>query len=271
MKIKVELGDIQKTLFMPVWARAVETQKNKPILIDKTAVTIIDSVDFDFSSMSQNVPEISQIAWIARCKRFDLIVKDFIERHPNGTVINIGCGLDTSYERINYSSIIWYDLDLPDVIDLKKKFLNESDNRKYIPSSFLDTKWFDDIIIKDKVLFISTGVFVYFEETAIKEFIIKVADKFDDSEIFFDVTSPKGLEIANQVIQKSGLDSRSFFKWGLTDKSIITSWDNRIRLLDTFYTFRIDGLELSAENEQIAKISDSLDIQYMVHLKITKK
>jgi O-methyltransferase involved in polyketide biosynthesis len=271
MKIKVELGDIQKTLFMPVWARAVETQKDKPILIDKTAVKIVDSVDFDFSHMSQNIPEISQIAWIARCKRFDLIVRDFIERHPDGTVVNIGCGLETSYERINDSSIIWYDLDLPDVIDLKKKFLNESDNRKFIPGSFLDTKWFDDIIISDKVLLISTGVFVYFEETAIKEFIIKVADRFDDSELFFDVTSPKGLEIANQVIQKSGLDSGSFFKWGVTDKSIITSWDNRIRLLDTFYTFRIDGLELSAENEQIAKISDSLDIQYMVHLKIIKK
>ena len=130
------------------------------------------------------------------------------------------------------SSIRWYDLDLPDVIELKKKFLNESDNRKYIPCSFLDTKWFDDIIIKDKVLFIATGVFVYFEESVIKEFIIKVADRFNESELFFDVTSPKGVEIANQVIQKSGLDSRSFFKWGLTDKAIIQSWDNRINLIE---------------------------------------
>jgi O-methyltransferase involved in polyketide biosynthesis len=245
-----------------------ETQKNKPGLIDKTAVKIIDSVDFDFSLMSQNVPEISQIAWIARCKRFDHIVRDFIQRHPNGTVINIGCGLDTSYERINDQSILWYDLDLPDVIELKKKFLNESDNRKYIPCSFLDTRWFDDIIIKDKVLFISAGVFVYFEESVIKEFIIKVADRFNESELFFDVTSPKGVEIANLVIQKSGLDSRSFFKWGLTDKAVIQSWDNRINLVATYYTFKIDGLELSPENEQIAKISDSLDIQYMIHLKI---
>ena len=267
-KIKVQLGDIQRTLFMPVWARAVETQKNNPILIDKTAVKIIDSVDFDFSPMFQNVPVISQIAWIARCKRFDLIVRDFIQRHPNGTIVNIGCGLDTSYERIIDKSILWYDLDLPDVIELKNKFLNESDNRKFISSSFLDTRWFDDINIKDKVLFISTGVFVYFEESVIKDFIIKIADKFDDSELFFDVTSPKGVEIANQVIQKSGLDSRSFFKWGLTDKAIIQSWDNRINLIATYYTYKIDDLELSAENEQLAKISDSLDIQYMIHLKI---
>jgi O-methyltransferase involved in polyketide biosynthesis len=267
-KIKVELGDIQRTLFMPVWARAVETQKNNPILSDKTAVKIIDNVDFDFSQMFQNIPEISQIAWIARCKRFDLIVKDFIKRHPNGTIVNIGCGLDTSYERINNHSVLWYDLDLPDVIELKKKFLNEMNNRKFISSSFLDNKWFDDIIIKDKVLFISTGVFVYFEEPVIRKFLINLADRFNDSELFFDVTSPKGVEIANQVIQKSGLDSRSFFKWGLTDKSIIQSWDSRIYLISTYYTYKIDGLDLSAENEKIAKISDSLDIQYMIHLKI---
>jgi O-methyltransferase involved in polyketide biosynthesis len=269
-KIKVELGDVQKTLFMPVWARAVETQKNKPILIDNTAVDIIDSVDFDFSSMSNNIPEISQVAWIARYLRFDLIVKDFINKHPSGTVVNIGCGLDTSYERTNCSSMQWYDLDLPDVIELKKKFLKETGNRKFISCSFLDTGWFDDIVINDNVLFLSTGVFVYFEETEIRDFIINVADRFDGCELFFDVTSPKGVEIANQVIQKSGLDSKSFFKWGLADKSVITSWDYRIKLLDTFYTFKIDGLDLSDENKKIAIISDSLGIQYMIHLQITK-
>lgn len=269
-KIKVDLDGVQKTLFMPVWARAVETLKDSPILIDNTSVRIIDTIDYDFSPMYQNVPELSQISWIARCLRFDQIVMEFIKNHPNGTIVNIGCGLDTSFERINSSSIIWYDLDLPDVIELKKKFINESNNRKFISSSFLDTKWFEEISIREKVLFISAGVFVYFDESVIREFIIKVADKFIESELFFDVTSPKGVEIANQVIQQSGLDSRSFFKWGLTDKSVIPSWDHRINLVATYYTYRIDGLKLSPENEQIARISDSLDIQYMIYLKINK-
>jgi O-methyltransferase involved in polyketide biosynthesis len=267
-KIRVALGDIQRTLFMPVWARAVETRKKNPMLTDNTAIKIMETVDFDFLPMFQNIPEISQIAWIARCMRFDLIVKDFIRRHPHGTIVNIGCGLDTSYERMNNHSLLWYDLDLPDVIELKKQFLNETENRKFISGSFLDSKWFDNIIIKDKVLFISTGVFVYFEESTIRDFLTSIADRFPDSELFFDVTSPKGVEIANQVIQKSGLDSGSFFKWGLTDKTLIQSWDNRINLLAAYYTYKIDGLVLSAENVQIAKISDSLDIQYMIHLKI---
>ncbi len=269
-KIKVELGDIQKTLFMPVWARAVETKKENPVLADKTALEIIDNVDFDFSQMTDNLPEISQIAWIARCKRYDLTVNNFINCHPNGTIVNIGCGLDTSYERIISNSIQWYDLDLPDVIELKKKFQNETEKRRFISGSFLDTSWFDKIAINDRILFISAGVFVYFEESEIRNFIIRVADRFGDSEMFFDVTSPKGLEIANQIIQKSGLDSRSFFKWALTDKSIIPSWDKRINLLHTYHTFKIDGLGLNNENKNTALISDSLDIQYMVHLKISE-
>jgi O-methyltransferase involved in polyketide biosynthesis len=270
-KIKVELGDLQKTLFMPLWARAIETQKEIPVLIDDAAVKIIKSVDFDFSVMTQNVPEISRLSWIARCKRYDMVIKDYINKNPDGTIVNIGCGLDTTFERTGSSTVKWYDLDLPDVIDLKTKFLKESDKRKFISCSFLDTTWFDDIIVNEKVLFISAGVFVYFEEKEIRDFLAKAADRFEDSELFFDVTSPKGLEIANQVIQKSGLDSRSFFRWGLTDKSIITSWDTRIKLLNTYYTFSIDGLRMSEENKQIALISDSLDIQYMLHLKISRQ
>lgn len=268
-KIKIELGDIQKTLFMPVWARAVESKKKERLLSDSTALGIIDSIDFDFTQMSQNVPEISQIAWIARCKRFDMIVREFLSLHPGGTVVNIGCGLDTSYERINDSNVQWYDLDLPDVIELKRKFQSETGKRKFISRSFLDIGWFDDIEINDRLLLISTGVFVYFEEEDIKNFMLRFVEKFENSDLFFDVTSPKGMEIANMVIQKSGLDSRSFFKWGLSDKSIITSWDSRIELINTYYTFRIDGLGLSDENKKIAEVSDSLDIQYMVHLRIS--
>lgn len=270
-KIQIELGNIQKTLFMPVWARAVETKKAQPVLTDPMAVQIIDSVDFDFSQMTKNLKEINQIAWIARCKRFDLIIKDFLNENPNGTIVNIGCGMDTTFERVDNKSVTWYDLDLPDVIELRKKFLNESDKRKFIASSFLDTNWFKEIPKENKILFISTGVFVYFDESVIKDFIIAVADNFIDSELFFDVTSPKGVEIANQVIKDSGLESSSFFKWGLADKSVITSWDPRIKLKNSYFTFKIKGLGLSFKNRIIGFLSDSAGVQYMVHLNIVRQ
>jgi O-methyltransferase involved in polyketide biosynthesis len=269
-KIKIALGEVQKTLFLPVWARATETKKDKPLLTDTMAIQIIDKVDFDFSKMTSNLKEINQIAWIARCKRFDLIINDFLKNNPDGTIINIGCGLDTTYERINNKSVMWYDLDLPDVIELRRSFFKESDKRKFIASSFLDTTWLSEIHTNNKIMFIATGVFVYFEEPIIKDFLLMVADRFPGAELFFDVTSPNGKKIANQVIKDSGLDSSSFLKWGLIDKSIIKAWDNRINILNTYYTFKIKGLGLSFKNKIIGFLSDSAGVQYMIHLKIMK-
>ena len=204
----------------------------------------------------------------ARSKRFDIIINNFLKDNPYGTIINIGCGLDTTYERINNQSVIWYDLDLPDVIELRRKLLMESDKRKFIASSFLDTDWLNKIQRDNEIMFISTGVFVYFEESAIKDFLIRIADRFPEAELFFDVTSPKGMQIANQVIKESGLDSSSYFKWGLIDKSIIKTWDNRIKILNTYYTFKIGGLGLSFKNRIIGFLSDSAGVQYMIHLKL---
>jgi O-methyltransferase involved in polyketide biosynthesis len=221
--------------------------------------------------MTSNLKEINQIAWIARSKRFDIIINNFLKDNPYGTIVNIGCGLDTTYERINNQSVIWYDLDLPDVIELRRKFLMESDKRKFIAGSFLDTDWLNKIQRDKKIMFISTGVFVYFEESVIHDFLIRIADRFPEAELFFDVTSPKGMQIANQVIKNSGLDRSSFFKWGLTDKSIIETWDNRIKILATYYTFKIKGLGLSFKNRIIGFLSDSAGVQYMIHLKIDSK
>lgn len=266
-KIKVELGDVQKTLFMPVWARAVESQKKKPILKDETAIKIIDAVDYDFEKMSENISAISQIAWIARCKRFDSVINNFIKKHPQATIVNIGCGLDTMYERINNTIVHWYDLDLPDVINLRKKFLPESENRKFIAGSLLDTSWFN-LVNKKNVMFVLKGVLVYFQEEEVKNFLIKIADTFPEVELFFDVTSPKGVTIANDVILKSGLDSKSFFKWGIKNKNEFALWDKRIKLMDTYYTYKIKGLHLSFKNWITGFVSDLLNIQYMVHLRI---
>jgi O-methyltransferase involved in polyketide biosynthesis len=267
-KIKVVLGDIQKTLFMPVWANAIETQKEKAVLTDQKAVDIIDSVDYDFNQITKNVSDLSQIAWVARCKRFDSVIHNFIETHPQTIIVNIGCGLDTMYERINNQSVLWYDLDLPDVIDLRKKFFSESENRKFITASLLDTSWFKQIVEKTNVMFVLKGVLVYFKKEQVKKFLSDIANFFPGAELFFDVTSPKGVEVANSVIKKSGLDSKSFFQWGIKNRNEFVSWDKRLKLISTYYTYKIQGLHLSLKNRITGSISDLLDIQYMVHLRI---
>jgi O-methyltransferase involved in polyketide biosynthesis len=266
-RVNINLGNVQKTLFLPLWGRAVETRKRKPLLVDKTAVKIIGQVDYDFSQMTQNLDELSQIAWIQRSLICDEVIRKFLTSHPEGTVVNVGCGLDTTFERTDNGKLKWYDLDLPDVIELRRKFIQESERRKFLAASFLEKEWLEKIEVKGNVLFIAAGVFYYFEERQIKDFIIRLINKYPGSEMLFDVASPIGVRVANKkVVESSGLDERSHLKWGLENKKDIPAWDSRIKIIRTYYYFRT--LRMSLRNILMGMLSDYLGIQYMLHLKL---
>lgn len=267
-RIKIQLGHVQKTLFMPLWARAKETQKEEPLLIDRKAVEIINSTDYDFSLLEQSIEELSVISWISRCRLYDEIINKFIIANPDGSIVDIGCGMDTYYERAINSSVQWYELDLPDVIELRKHFFQETEKRKFIASSFLDAHWFNKVVSKQKVLFISAGVFPYFEEKEIKPFFKSLVDTFSDCEILFDVTSSHGVRAANRIIKKTGLGIDAFMKWPLGNANKILKWDTRLQLINTYYTYKQKNLKLNLKNRILGVISDFLNIQYVLHLKL---
>ncbi|MCE1254019.1 MAG: class I SAM-dependent methyltransferase [Anaerolineae bacterium] len=266
-KVNVELGHVQKTMFLPLWGRAVETQKDNPRLVDPAAVEIIQKVDYDFSSLAGRLSPLSQFAWIKRAIFTDRVARDFLKNHPHGTIVNIGCGLDTSFERVDNGSLLWYDLDLPDMIELRKKFIRENERRKFIASSFLEKEWLTQIKVNDGLLLIAAGVFYYFQESQIKDFLCCMADLFPKCEIVLDVCSPYGVKTANKmVIKNSGLDEKSFLTWGIKSPREILNWDRRYKILNTFYYFS-DG-DVPLRLRLAGSISDWLKIQYMLHLQL---
>ncbi|HUI30823.1 MAG TPA: class I SAM-dependent methyltransferase [Candidatus Acidoferrales bacterium] len=269
-KTSVRLGDVQKTLLLPLWGRAVEAMKVRPLLVDRTATGIIDKIDYDFSTLTKNISDITQLAWIARSLLIDRLVSSFLNKYPGASIVNIGCGLDTTFDRIDNGSIRWYDLDLADVIDLRRKFIPESERRKFIASSFLDADWFKRLEKEEHILFIAAGVYYYFEKSQIRKFFLKVADAFPGSEMVFDASSPRGVRVANKlVIENAGLDEKSFLKWGLSNASELETWDRRIKVTDEYFYFRELKDRISLRARVIGCISDRLKIQYLVHVKFS--
>ncbi len=249
-------------------ARALESKKTKPMLTDTIATEIVESVDYDFTSLLSSTTELSRIAWIVRSTCFDRLIKDFIKRYPRATIVNIGCGLDTTYERINNGSILWYDLDLPDVIELRKHFINETANRKFIACSFLDNNWYRNIDCPERILFVAGGVYYYYDQEVIRTFLVKLCHVFPSCELLFDVTSEAGVRATNKVLRKIGIDDNYFLKWGLKSTDTILSWTPRLRLLGKYYTYKQEGVTMNLKNRILGMISDALDIQYIVHFKI---
>lgn len=266
-RVKIKLGHVQKTLFLPLWGRAVESKKRHPMLVDETAVKLIEQIDYDFAPLTQKMDELSQIAWVKRSQICDQVIKRFLTRYPNGTIVNLGCGLDTTFERIDNGQVRWYDLDLPDVIALRRQLIQETPRRTCIAASFLEQEWLTALSVEGPVLFMAAGVFYYFTEAEIKTFILRLLDRYPGSELLFDVCSPLGVKVANKkVVASAGLDEKSSLIWGLPNKKELLAWDPRIRILGTHYYFRT--LRIGVRNMIMGLLSDYLGIQYVLHLKL---
>lgn len=269
MENAVELGSVQKTLLLPLWGRAVETKKARPLLVDRTACRIVESIRYDFSTISQNISFISQLAWIARSLHTDRTIREFLERRPGAAVVNLGSGMDTTFERVDNGRLRWYDLDLPDVIELRRKYIPESDRRKFIACSLLDDRWLGQLPAADSIFFLASGVFYYFEEAQIKAFLIKLAHTFPGSEILFDACTPRGVRAANQkVIKAGGMDESAVLRWGLQSVREMESWDSRITVVAAYPLFRNMKRTLSMREKLGTFVCDSMRLMSMVHLRL---
>jgi len=236
------LEGAQKTLLLPLWARAKETLSTHPILTDKRAVEIVEGLhtcreyQSTFDLMEKNLEPFYRLSQLIRAKCIDDEIKTYLCSHPKATVVNIGAGLDTTFERVDNGEIKWYDLDLPEVISLRDRFLSESGRRKNIAKSVLDLSWFDEIgPVQNGLIFAACGVFFFLEAKQMRRLICELANRFPGSEIVFDTMSKLFLTISNwTVLGKGGMGSNARLQWSIQSAAEMTKWTNRISVMDEY-------------------------------------
>jgi O-methyltransferase involved in polyketide biosynthesis len=273
-KVKIELGDVQKTLLIPLFGRARESAKPDPLVKDDYAREIMKNIDYDFEGAFANVPFQFTLNCVVRAYHLDGALLKVIERHPDATIVNIGAGLDTTFHRVDNGKIFWYDLDLPDSIDLRRKLIPESDRNTFIAKSVFDTSWFKDVTVRgSKVFFISAGVLVYLEKTEIRRLFLEMIHEFPDSEIMFEIYSKKMLWLRNHVLARGQMKSDLFspMQWGVDSVKEIAKWSPNIKILDEFPYYSRVALEKYWDEKTLTpiKIMNFFKVMKMVHLQFT--
>ena len=126
----IDLSGVAETLLITLYIRAMESQRPDALIKDEKAVALVTSMGYDFSRIKQiKLDEDDKVALILRKLEFDRYARDFLARNPESVVVHIGCGLDARFERVDNGTIEWYDLDLPDVIELRRKLLGDEGGR----------------------------------------------------------------------------------------------------------------------------------------------
>ncbi len=102
-----------------------------------------------------------------RARQFDRFGLGFLKEHPAGTVVDIGCGLDTRFGRLDNGQMHWVGLDLPEVIELRRSLLPATARSCLIGCSALDFTWMDEV--SPPVIFLAEGLLVYFMEEDVRD------------------------------------------------------------------------------------------------------
>lgn len=117
------LPEVATALWMTLHDRARDASSARPILADRDAVALAEATGHDFSRF-RKLPAVFSMAHVARSACLDDVVRDFVARHPDGVVLDLGCGLDTRARRCAPPpGVDWYDVDLPEVVALRERLL----------------------------------------------------------------------------------------------------------------------------------------------------
>ncbi len=235
------LSGVAETLLITLYIRAMESQRPDALIKDEKAVALVTQLDYDFSRIKQiKIDEEDKVTLILRNLEFDRYTRDFLARHPEAVVVHIGCGLDSRFERVDNGRVEWYDLDLPEIIELRRKFIGgERERYHLLGCSVFESGWLNTVSKhrQHPFLFFAEGVFMYFEEAHVKSLVLMLRDRFPGAELIFDAFSPFLVRANNLRFRISHSKISARYHWGLKCGKDLESWGDGIYLLDEWFPF----------------------------------
>lgn len=224
------LGTIQETMLITLWARARESLRADAIIRDERSIDLCNAINYDFDQFRAGWK--SQIGVAVRDRLFDRIVRDFLKRHPEATIINLGAGLDLRFFRVDNGTVRWFDLDLPDAIALRRIYIKETDRLTFLEGSALDAPWMEYVRNQGNrpTLLIAEGVLMFFEQEQVRDLFDRYSATFRGGEMLFDCIGP--LMVRFPFLHDTLPRTKARFTWGVRKKSDILKWGKNWQVRD---------------------------------------
>ena len=235
------LSGVAETLLIPLYIRALESQRPDALLKDERAVAFVTQMAPAFYRIKQiKLDEEDKVALILRNREIDRYTRDFLVRQPEAVVVHIGCGLDARFERVDNDRVEWYELDLPEVIELRRTFIGDERERyHFLAGSVFESAWLETVSVHRRrpFLFVAEGVLMYFEEAQVRSLVLRLQDNFPGAELVFDAFSPFLVRMNNLRLRLSRSKIGARYQWGLKRGQDLESWGDGICLLEAWYPF----------------------------------
>ena len=201
MKYHIEKNTIQETLVIPLYARALCTRRFPHLFSDPLSVELLEQLDYDFSALERTSGGLMQTfgALEVAMRQNDLAweVRDYLNAHPRAAVINLGCGLDNTGRACDNGRCSIWNIDLPDVIELRDRLLPAGEREKNLAFDLKDPRWMDAVRTdpEDGAVLFAAGVFYYFTTEDVKSLATGIAKRFPRGRLVFDAAGKTAVRL----------------------------------------------------------------------------
>ena len=236
--LPVDLSGPPLTMLATLYAKALDADAPRPILGDQYAKAAVARIDYNWSRTT--ITPRSAPAVTTRSAHFDHWVRQFLDVHPEATVLHLGCGLDARVFRIDPGpGVQWYDIDHPEVIALREQVYPPREHTRMIAASVTDPDWLADITAHLPVLLIGEGLTMYLTESDGIALLRRVVDHFPSGELQFDAFNSFGIrtQFTNAIVRRSG----STLYWAINSADDIVNAVPGTRMLATVSVFQADA------------------------------
>ncbi len=232
--VKVNFTEEKETLLITLYCKAMQSQSKNPILQDAWAEDAVSRIEYDFSKLKVGL---YRSQWIAiRSKKFDMITSKYLSENPDSTVLHLGCGMDSRIFRVNPPVCAhWYDLDYPEVIELRRRLYRDRAGYDMIGSSLADLDWLNNLPKDRPAIIIAEGVTMYLTEEIMKRLLNRLTDWFPHGEIAFDTLSRGFIKWLGKNASNARATGATF-GWGINDPQDVKSIEPRLDVVMEFKT-----------------------------------
>ena len=247
---------VSETALITLKARVVESRKQEPVIEDPIAVECFLKLQSLLPTeirkriLDRKLP-LTLTRYIAlRARKYDLCTKQFLSGYRDGLVVSLGCGFDTRYWRISKEAWKYVEVDLPNVIEVKKQVLGNIVTHPMIGCSVLEEDWIKRIlsIQREHVLFLAEGLLMYLPKDRVINLFRRLAASFTKSEIMFEVVTEKYTKGIRKKIVESKLNARgtragSSYDYGIRGGNDIESYSDKIKIVEEWSYFEDEDIE----------------------------
>ncbi|HEX4689133.1 MAG TPA: class I SAM-dependent methyltransferase [Solirubrobacteraceae bacterium] len=190
-KVPVELEGVPETLLWTLWYRAEEARRPDTVLEDPLAIELVERIDYPFAERFGPTAGLVAQGQALRSLCFDREIRRFMGDHPGGTVVALGEGLETAFQRTDDGQVRWLGVDLPETVAVRESLLgDEGPRHRSLARSAIDVSWMDAVDADAGVLITAQGLLMYLEEPDVHGLLGACAASFPGGAFVFD-TAPR--------------------------------------------------------------------------------